>query len=148
LDEGYYKEAKLALPSTKKLSYLWESSGAKKYLRKTLSTKTKLLLKPRKEVLKQLRLGASLEEVMINDWILRKHFSELTYFFLSIFKDDIIQKILNLEEALKSILKKDTKFNSLYVKNKKKTQSLYMKFVKTKTFKNFLESGLTSTLLK
>lgn len=59
LDEGYYKEAKLPLPSAKKLSCIWEGFGATKYLKKFLSTKTKLLLKPRKEVLKQLRSGVN-----------------------------------------------------------------------------------------
>ena len=73
----------------------------------------------------------------INDLLLRKHFKEMTRTFLSVFRDrELIGDYKDDAATLKEICSKDTKFNTLYIKDKKKTQKIYEKFVTTNLFKS------------
>lgn len=54
-----------------------------KEVKHSLTIATKLLMKPNKVALKHLNMDKSVEESLaINNWILRKHFKEMTETFL------------------------------------------------------------------
>jgi hypothetical protein len=69
----------------------------------------------------------------------------MTWFFLSAFSD-MLQKGSHAVPDMQEICDEDNKFNEMYVKDKKKTEKLYSRFIQTNTYKNFLSSGSLSKL--
>ena len=114
-------------------------------------------MKPSKVALKHLNLDKSVEESLaINNWIIRKHFKEMTETFLSSFNQflrvnyavkgtgDLNQMKFNLtkpfkeKEFLESIGKENA-FCKNYVNGyRDKTIKIYKKFINTTLFRKYL----------
>jgi len=128
-----------------------------KEVKHSLTTNSKILLKPSKVALKHLQLDNSIDESLaINNWIIRKHFKEMTRTFLSSFNDflrinyavkgsgDPHQIKFNLtkpfiEKDFIDSISKDNAFCRNYMQgSKEKTVKLYRKFIHTTLFRKYL----------
>ncbi len=72
--------------------------------------------------------------------MLRHHFKEFTWLLLSVFNGIDKKELVRGDAYLKELYSVEGNLNKLYIKNKKKTQKLYEKFVRTDMFKTFLKS--------
>lgn len=124
-------------------------------------------MKPSKVALKHLNMDKSVEESLaINNWILRKHFKEMTETFLASFSTflrinyavkgtgDPMQIQYNLtrpfkeKEFLESILK-DNSFCKNYMNGSRdKTVKLYKKFINTTLFRKYLNEKKKEVVAK
>lgn len=114
-------------------------------------------MKPSKIALKHLNMDKSIEESLaINNWILRKHFKEMTETFLSSFNPytrvnyavkgtgDLTQMKFNLTKPFKEkeffdSITKDNAFCKNYMSGSRdKTIKLYKKFINTTLFRKYL----------
>lgn len=68
----------------------------------------------------------------------------MNWFFLSAFADLLRTKTDTSLSKVTDAYWKKSKFNEVYMKDKSKTEKLYAKFVRTKSYKEFLSSGSLS----
>ena len=128
-----------------------------KEVKHSVVTSSKLYMKPSKIALKHLNLDKSIEESLaINNWILRKHFKEMTETFLSSFNQflrvnyavkgtgDPLQMQYNLTKPFKEkefldSIHKDNAFCRNYMDGSRdKTIKLYKKFINTTLFRKYM----------
>ena len=117
----------------------------------------KTFLKPSKVALRHLNMDKSVEESLaINNWILRKHFKDMTDAFLAAFQPytrvnyavkgtgDITQIRFNITKPFKEkefldSIGKDNAFCCGYMEGSRdKTVKIYKKFVNTTLFRKYL----------
>ena len=79
----------------------------------------------------------------MNDWLIKLHFKEMTWFFLSVFNE---QFRVSRDPSKPDISVKESRFNEMYVKDAKKAEKLYARFMNTNTYHNFMNSSSFSTL--
>ena len=77
--------------------------------------------------------------------MLKLHFKEMTWFFLSVFNEQL-RNPAELPPSKPDISVKESRFNEMYLKDGKKTEKLYAKFMSTNTYKHFMNSPSFSTL--
>ncbi len=158
-ERGHFIDKKYQSPKDLEINAKMVKNFSKlpKEVKYSLTTTNKLYLKPSKVALKHLNLDKSIEESLaINNWILRKHFKEMTETFLGSFSSflrvnyavrgtgDLQQIKFNLtkpfkeKEFLESI-HKDNLFCKTYMSGSKdKTLKLYKKFINTTLFRKYL----------
>jgi len=123
----------------------------------SLTSQSKPLLKPSRIALKHLQFDNSLDETLaINNWIIRKHFKEMTRTFLSSFSEFLridyavkgsgnahlikfnLTKPFVVKEFLDSITKDNAFCRNYMDGSKEKTVKLYKQFVHTTMFRKYL----------
>jgi len=156
LDRGYFIERKLNCPKDLELSKK-ELGKVPKEAKASLVTQRKLHVPPCKQALKHLNMDKSVEEALaINNWILRKHFKEMTESFLSAFNDYVrvdyavkgsgdphqmkfnLTKPFKSKEFLEGLGKKDNHFCKHYMHSREKSAKLYREFIDTTLFRKYL----------
>lgn len=141
LEKSYYQKheipniAKFSIPE---LLSKYGESGIKKIISQIVKTDEKLILEPNFKILEQIRDGKSSDEIFVNNWIFRMHFKEMIWFFLSTFSQMMKQKTGQIYKICAS----ESKFCEMYLENNgSKAIKLYEKFIKTKTYQNFISTG-------
>lgn len=158
-ERGHFIEKKYQCPKDLDVNskYLKNFSKLPKEVKHSLVTSKKLYMKPNKMALKHLNMDKSVEESLaINNWILRKHFKEMTEDFLSNFNKylqvnwavkgtgDMNQIKFNLTRPFKEkefidSIHRDNSFCKNYMGGSKdKTIKLYKKFINTTLFRKYL----------
>lgn len=86
-ERGHFIEKKIQCPKDLEIDQkVKKISSLPKEVKHSLVSSTKLLMKPSKVALKHLNTDKYVNErLAINNWILRKHFKEMTETFLSSF---------------------------------------------------------------
>ena len=159
-ERGHFIEKKFQCPKDLDVNAkcVKQFSKMPKEVKHSLVTQKKLYMKPSKMALKHLNMDKSVEESLaINNWILRKHFKDMTEDFLSSFNSylrvnyavkgtgDVNQIKFNLtrpfkeKEFLDGITPKDNVFCKTYMgSSRDKTVKIYKKFINTTLFRKYL----------
>ena len=155
LDKSYYDELGDPYPGEHELipQAIEQRNKTLEHKILTLPPKSKCLMKRNKNILRQMKRGNDDPTHAINDWMIRKHFKEMTECFLSVVMDPKVQQqaIFKQNDFLKELKKRDSFFNKLYMKNSKFTYQLYAKFIQTASFRDYAlnkmkKMGIKTTL--